>query len=424
MHARSAFIAVVLAGFSGRAFAQHEHHDAPAPELDARQALLDAAEAHDASGTAWQPASTPMYMWHWKVGEWAFGLHTNVSAGYANARGDRGDSQYLSTNWVMAMASHPVGDAQFQVRSMLSAEPWTVGDDGYPLLLQTGESIDGMPLHDRQHPHDLFMELAMRYRRPISDSIGVELYFAPVGEPALGPPAFPHRFTAMPNPLAPLGHHWQDSTHISAGVLTVGVFTRLLKVEGSWFNGREPDEIRYDLDFGAPDSLAARVTVNPTDDTSAQVSWARIDSPEALEPDISVQRATASLMWNRPLSFGDLALTGVFGRNMPSMGPATNAGLAESALVLGHDHTIFSRAELLQKTGHDLVLPAELDGQVYRIASFSTGYVYDVTRLGDVVPGIGFVATVDAIGSDLAPYYGSRTPWGGMVFLRLRPPGK
>ena len=412
---------------------QHEHeqppnqqHDQPehdmAMEHGAMSTTLGIPETRDASGTSWQPDLTPMFMWHWMTGGWSLGLHANVFAGYDSKSSDRGGDKFISINWLMAMASHPVGSGDLLLRTMLSLEPFTVGKTGYPLLLQTGETLDGAPLHDRQHPHDLFMEIAARYRQPIGDSVGIELYAAPAGEPAIGPPAYAHRFSALANPLAPLGHHWEDSTHISFGVLTAGVFTRQLKLEGSWFNGREPDEDRYDLDLRTPDSFAARLTVNPTADTSAQISWARLDSPEALEPAVSVQRLTASVMWNQSARARNVALVGVIGHNAPSMGPSTTAGLGEAALMLRPEHTVFARAELMSKSGHDLALPEAMADQTFGMASFSLGYVYDARWLGDVVPGIGFVATVDAIGADLEPFYGTRAPWGGMVFVRLRPP--
>jgi hypothetical protein len=412
-------VTTALAGVDVAAQPMEHAHGAEMPA--ATSTPLGIPETRDASGTSWQPESTPMFMWHAIGRGWSLGLHTNVFAGYDDKASDRGDAQFLSINWVMGMARHPLGDGDITLRTMLSFEPFTVGRDGYPLLLQTGESLDGMPLHDRQHPHDLFMEVAARLRQPIGDTLGVELYVAPSGEPAIGPPAFPHRFTAMANPLAPLGHHWQDSTHISFGVLTAGVFTRRLKLEVSWFNGREPDEDRYDFDLRTPDSAAVRLTANPTADISAQVSWARLDSPEALEPDVTVQRATASVMWNRKRSDHDLALLGLFGRNDPSQGPATNAGLAEGAVMLRGEHTIFTRAEVLEKTGSELALPPGMSDRTFGMASVSAGYVYDATMLGEVVPGVGFVATVDAIGADLGSFYGTRTPWGGMVFVRLRP---
>ncbi|MCW5808395.1 MAG: hypothetical protein KIT31_38955 [Deltaproteobacteria bacterium] len=408
---------VVVAGWlaPAGAAAQVHHHQAAPPTP------LDLPMARDASGTSWQPDTTPMFMWHWLAGDWAFNLHANVYAGFVDASSDRGAHRFAGVNWVMFAARHAMGDggADLTLRTMLSLEPLTVGAAGYPLLLQTGESAGGVPLHDRQHPHDLLMELAVRARVPVADAAAVELYVAPSGEPAIGPPAFPHRFVGMFDPLAPLGHHWQDSTHISFGVVTAGVFTRRWKLEGSWFNGREPDEDRFDLDLRAPDSFAARLTVNPTDATSAQVSWARLDSPEQLEPAVAIRRTTASAAWNHA---GELGVLAVYGRNDPSAGPSTGAGLVEAALVLAPEHTVFGRVELLEKTGHDLALPAALADRTFGMAGFSAGYVYDAVRLGDLVPGIGIVATVNAIGDDLAPFYGTRAPWGGMVFVRIRAP--
>lgn len=424
--ATATFAASLVAVTAGGQPAEPDHEHTMSPGMDHGPARTGLAipEMRDASGTAWQPDSTPMFMWHWMTGGWSLGLHTNIFAGYAGESSDRGADKLISINWVMAMASHAVGTGDLLLRTMLSAEPFTVGKTGYPLLLQTGESLGGAAIHDRQHPHDLFMEIAARYRQPISDAVGLEVYAAPAGEPAIGPPAYPHRFTGTVDPLAALGHHWEDATHISFGVLTAGVFTRRFKLEASWFNGREPDEHRYDLDLGTPDSFAARLTANPTPETSAQVSWARLDSPEELEPDVSVQRVTASVMWNRPS--GDhgtnLSLIGLVGHNAPSTGPSTTAGLGEAALMLRSEHTVFSRVELLAKSGRDLALPPAMADQTFGMASLSLGYVYDARWLGDLVPGIGFVARVDAIGADLEPFYGTRVPWGGMVFVRLRPP--
>ena len=385
---------------------------------------LDIEETREASGTAWQPDSTPMFMWHAMTHGWMLGLHTNSFVGYTKDRGPRGDGQFLSINWIMGMARHPVGTGDLTLRAMFSAEPATLPKDGYPLLLQTGESYQGEPLHDRQHPHDLFMELAARYRQPLGSSVGIELYAAPVGEPAIGPAAFPHRFTAMVDPLAPLGHHWFDSTHITFGVVTAGLFTKRVKLEGSYFNGREPDEHRWDFDFRQPDSVAGRLSVNPTRDLSAQVSYARLDSPEQLEPAVSIQRATASLAFNRKLADGesDVAVLAAFGRNDPSSGPTTQAGLVEGTVMLADTHSLFARVEALTKTGRDLVLPVDLADRKFTVASVSAGYVYDFHQLGAIVPGLGVVGTLDVVGRDLRPFYDTRTPVGGIVFLRIRPP--
>ena len=423
--ARALAITVVATALPGLAVAQpmeatgemHEDHEGM------ESTPLGIEETRNASGTSWLPDSTPMFMWHARSGDWRLGLHTNSFLGYDSTATGRGDDQLLSINWIMGMATRSIGSGDVTFRAMLSAEPFTMPDNGYPLLLQTGESFQGERLHDRQHPHDLFMELAARYRQPIGDTLGIELYAAPVGEPAIGPAAFPHRFTSMGNPLAPLGHHWFDSTHITFGVVTAGVFTRMLKLEGSWFNGREPDEDRTDFDFREPDSFALRLSANPTRDLSAQVSWARLDSPEELEPDISVQRGTASVTWNHRLGdeMSNVAVSAAVGQNNPSSGPSTHAALVEAISMFADTHTVFARAEMLTKTGEELVLPVEMNDRRFGIGSFSAGYVYDFHQLGAIVPGIGVVGTLDAVGSTLGDMYGTQTPWGGMLFVRLRP---
>ena len=63
------------------------------------------------------------------------------------------------------------------------------------------------------------------------------------GDPAIGPIAYPHRASASENPLAALGHHQEDSTHIAEDVVTVGLTYRIARIEGSGFHGREPIDI-------------------------------------------------------------------------------------------------------------------------------------------------------------------------------------
>jgi hypothetical protein len=216
------------------------------------------------------------------------------------------------------MARHELLGGELSARAMLSAEPGNRRRTGLSATAATGETYQGRPLHDRQHPHDLFMELAAMYTRPIAEGIAVQLYLAPAGEPALGPVAFPHRFSAGSDPLAPIGHHWQDSTHISFGVLTAGILTRTIKLEGSWFNGREPDENRGNLDLRALDSFSGRLSINPTTDVSLQASYGYLKSPEEAQPDESLRRLTFSASYNAQLAeAGNWATTAVFGRNVP-----------------------------------------------------------------------------------------------------------
>ena len=160
-----------------------------------------------------------------------------------------------------------------------------MGKSGYPLLFQTGETANGVdPLIDRQHPHDLLMEAALTYSHDFSPGSSAFVYAGLPGEPALGPNAFMHRLSAMENPEAPLSHHWLDSTHITWGVVTAGYVVGGVKLEASAFNGREPDENRYDIEVRALDSYAVRASYNPSERWSLQASFGRLASPEQLEP--------------------------------------------------------------------------------------------------------------------------------------------
>ena len=410
---------------------EHEQHEGhrpgaerqegrPHPEHPMQNLPLGLSPSREASGTSWEPDSTPMNGMHFMEDDWTFMVHGNVFIGYDYQSGRRGGDQWLSTNWIMLMADHTLAGGNLGFRTMLSLEPATVGRDGYPLLLQTGESLNGVPLHDTQHPHDLFMELATMYTRSLTEDLAFQVYVAPAGEPALGPTAFMHRRSAMPDPLAPISHHWQDSTHISYGVLTGGLFTRFAKLEGSWFNGREPDENRWDFDLRRLDSYSGRLTVNPAPDWSAQVSGGHLRSPEELEPDVSIDRLTASVTYNQTWSNGgNWATTLAWGWNKPEGERATNSVLLETSVEIDRHHNPFGRFEYVRKSGHDLVLPAAFQDETFGLTDLVLGYVYNFDPIGPIVPGLGFRFSLDFVDPDLEPFYGRRTLYGFMVFIRF-----
>jgi hypothetical protein len=376
------------------------------------------------SGTTWLPDATPMHAIHLMSGSWELMLHGVAFGMYDRQYGDRGSSQFSSVNWGMLMASRKAAGGRLQLRGMLSAEPYTVGGAGYPLLLQTGETFQGVALHDRQHPHDLIMELAALYEHDISRSVGMSLYLAPAGEPASGPVAFPHRPSAMSDPLAPISHHWQDATHISYGVVTAGVFTRALKLEGSVFNGREPDENRTNLDYSGRslDSYATRLTWNPGPTWSASGSYAFLKSPEANHPDESVKRFTASILNSRTFGSDGLWATAlIMGSNLHSGSSSWSSSyLIESNLHFDGPHAVFGRVEYSQKSAEDLVVDFKSDER-FGVTEISGGYLYDFDRNGNVRTGVGARASVNIVPQSLERYYGSRTPHGLAVFLRFSP---
>jgi hypothetical protein len=323
----------------------------------------------------------------------------------------------------MFMASHELAGGQFQARTMLSLDPATVGPRGYPLLLQTGESYRRQPLHDRQHPHDFFMELGALYDRAITKSLAYELYVAPSGEPALGPVAFMHRPSAMDNPLAPIGHHWQDATHISFGVLTAGLYTRQWKLEASVFNGREPNEHRWDFDAIRLDSYSGRLTVNPDSSWSFTACYGYLKSPEALHPDESEHRLVASALQGMTIGAdGQWSSALVWGANRFSNASTwSNAALIESEAILDKWNTVFGRAEYAQKSAEDLVLPSLPASQLFSVSNISVGYIREIARGHGATFGVGVQGIINFVPPTIERFYGSRTPLGGLIFVRLRP---
>jgi hypothetical protein len=348
-------------------------------------------------------------------------FHEQLFGGYVAQGSERGARRFAGTGWLMLMAQRPLDeDSRLGLRLMLSPEPLTAGGKGYPLLFQSGETYAGERLHDRQHPHDLFMEAAVTYTRALAPGWGLQLYAAPVGEPALGPVASPHRASAAADPLAAIGHHWLDSSHISFGVLTAALLTPTAKLELSWFNGREPDENRWNFDLRVPDSYAVRLTTNPTRHVSAQVSYGYLPSHDPLEPDEPLHRLTASVMLHRPVgSAGHWATTAAFGRNVGEHSGDTNAFLLESNLDLDGRNVLFGRAEYVEKNDHDLVLPESFHGSTFDTVGLSVGYLRNLGRWGDFVPGIGARVSVNPVPERLGDVYGPALPVGGMVYLRL-----
>src|SRR5437762_1743172 len=288
---------------------ESDHTSHSGPEMhDMRhmtmQSSVNVAEpmSRESSGSSWVPDSTPIYGRMFMFGDDMLMLHGGIFPRYVNANTRRGDDRIDGPNWFMAMYSHPVGEgAQIGFRGMMSLDLLTEGGRGYPLLFQTGETWNGNALHDRQHPHDLFDEISVSYSQKFTPDLSAYLYAGYPGEPALGPPTFMHRLSAMDNPDAPLSHHWQDSTHVTFGVVTLGTVWRDLKFEASTFKGREPDEVRYDFDRLKLDSFSGRISWNPTRNLALQISHGYMHSPEELEPDANRHRTTASLIYNMPL---------------------------------------------------------------------------------------------------------------------------
>lgn len=375
------------------------------------------------SGTTWVPEAAPIPSRFRTLGRWDVTFHGVAFGQYTAQEGTRGARQLGSLNWAMVMASHALAGGRFQARAMLSLDAAGVTGRGYPLLLQTGESYDGAPLHDRQHPHDALMELGILYERPVSRALGVALYAAPSGEPALGPVAFMHRPSAFDNPVAPIGHHWQDATHISFGVLTAGLFGARWRVEGSAFNGQEPDQHRWNLERPRLDSYSGRVTVNPTAHWSFTAGYGAIVERED-GAEHTMHRVTASSLVGAPLGRdGQWSATAVWGANAMPGGAWSQSALLEAEVIADRHNTVFGRAEVVQKSTDDLALdPARYgaDGR-FGVSALSLGYIRDVARARGATFGLGTMGTLNVVPEALRAAYGARTPLGGMVFVRVRP---
>jgi len=409
--------------------AQHQHMHMSAAD--------DLFPPREASGTSWLPDVTPMFGANRDWSGWTVMLHGSVFPQFlyepANPHrtGGFSEHQFSVVNWGMLQARRRSGEARIGFRAMISLEPWTLRDCGYISYLASGEMCEGDTIHDRQHPHDLFMELAADYDRRLRGTWRWQIYGGVSGEPALGPVSFPHRISAMLNPIAPISHHWMDATHISFGVMTAGAYDQRWRIEGSLFNGREPDENRADFDFGPLDSFSGRVTFLPNERFAMQVSAGHLEEAElefAPQPRNDVNRVTASVTYHRPIAQNGIwASTLAYGVNsghviIPAdeFDASTQALLFESSLALRDTHTFFGRAEVVEKPAEDLHAH-EFARSIFTVAKLQAGYVRELQPWRGVRFGVGGTASISIVPQDLASRYDGRVAPGFGVFVSLRP---
>jgi hypothetical protein len=364
-------------------------------------------------------------------GDWQLAAHAQISAVFADEDGPRGDGQFFSTNHVMISGRRRAGAGVFGVRSMWSLEP-SMGKRGYPLLLQTGETADGVtPLVDRQHPHDFPMELAATYSRPFGADRGLYLYAAAVGTPALGPPTFMHRASAVALPVSPITHHWFDSSHVTFGVVTLGVIVSAkAKIEASVFRGREPDQERWGFEQPGLDSFSFRLSVNPSPYLSLQVSGGQLDDAEQLHSGADMAKLTASALFSRQWTRLSVDALAAWGRNKRSPssfpvpggiyfmpGAVAQAGLLEATVRVAARHALVGRFEHADK---DELFPLTDPRHItlFGVTRATAGYIFDVVRTADAVVGVGGAASWNRVASDARPDYGG-SPRAYHLFVNL-----
>jgi hypothetical protein len=388
--------------------------------------LIELLQKHATAGTDAEPNSTPFEMFMKTKGRWTFMFHGDAFLSDIQQSGPRGGDKLVSTNWFMTMAQRKLGSGTLTLRTMLSLEPATISQRRYPELFQQGETAYGLPIVDGQHPHNFFMELATFYDYKLNEVTMLSFYAAPIGDPAMGPIAYPHRASASEDPIAPLGHHLQDSTHISDDVVTVGITHRNFRLEASGFDGREPDEHRWNLESGKIDSWSARLTWNRGRNWGFQYSIADLHSLEALFPEEDVRRMTASMMYNLPMRKGNWDSMILWGRNQSlSDGNVGNSYLLESTLQFLRRNYAWTRIENVDRTnelllGENPLPPGFTERYFTRVQAYTLGYDREIGHIPHLSTAFGGQMMWYGVPDVLKPIYGSH-PLGGVVFLRVRP---
>lgn len=444
-------IIILMAVVTTKALGQHDHHTPNKSDTTKKESKQkrsdhemssdsDSSSLHmthgyslslpmnrNSSGTAWQPDATPMYGYMKMTKTWNYMFHGSIFLRYnyqdvfnKGTRSDDLTDRVDAPNWFMMMAQRKVwnnGLLAFSV--MVSVDPLVMGKNGYPLLFQTGETAENEPLVDRQHPHDLFSGLSAAYTHRFDKNADVTLYVGYPGEPALGPPAFMHRISTFNNPDAPLAHHWQDATHITLGVATIGFRYKIMKVEFSSFTGREPDENRYDFDKPRFDSYSYRLSMNPNENFSIQASQGFLKSPETHEPDENITRTTASVMHAAILG-EKMHLTSsiIWGLNKKTEEKQEQSTLLESNLQANRT-AIYGRYEVIQKSANELLLDL-FENRNFLINAITLGSNYNLSTFSNTNLRLGAQGTLYMSPKDLEPFYG-RNPIALQVYLRLTP---
>lgn len=450
--------ALVLCASASAQHEHHRHHQQGGGEPEGMKAMRPSEDGGwYQSGTSQAPRETPLWMLHTSAGKWSLMFSGVIFGTHTNQTGPRGKDKFFAPNWFMPMATRRVAGGLLTIRSMFTLEPLTVTNKRYPLIFQTGELAYGIPIISGQHPHDFVMELGASYQRRVAKHVTLNLFAGPRGEPAIGPPAFPHRASASENPMAVISHHYQDSTHISSTVVTAGATVGPVTLEASGFHGREPDEKRWGMEQGAIDSFAARVTVTPTRRWAAQFSMGRINNREETHPDRDTFRMTSSLGYSRTLAGGHWASTLVWGRNhdlaftqqpnaslllslgsdktnrryhvvtVPTRirGYIYNSFLAESTLRFRRKNWVWGRAENTDRDSYLLYEEAPFvrltEEQRYtRVQVYTAGYERELpSPTAWASAGLGGQVMLYGVPANLRPIYGDH-PIGVQVFLRLR----
>jgi hypothetical protein len=368
----------------------------------------------EGSGTSRLPAlGGAMHGIHIPAGDWMVMLHGYVTAQYTDDSGPRGDGKLYSTSMLMLTGQRDTGWGRIELKSMFSLEP-TMDEAGYPSLFTTGETAHGAPLVDRQHPHDLFMELAGRVDFNVGSNASLFLYGGPVGEPALGPSAIMHRASATWNPEPPITHHWFDSTHITYGVATAGIATRRFQLEASAFRGAEPDEHRWDIETPRFDSWAVRASFTPDARFAFQASYAELDEPESLHPGEDEHRFTASAQY----SGGALSAMAAFSAKNRVPGDTFTAWLGEANWDFGEHDSLFGRIENVE---NDELFPDHshpLHDQAFRVTKLQAGYARHIPLADMLGLTLGGSASAYLKPDALDPWYGN-SPLGYTLFARI-----
>ncbi|NUN69727.1 MAG: hypothetical protein HUU02_08455 [Bacteroidetes bacterium] len=416
------FIAGILAAQSPGTMDAHHHHHME--ETEAETVLtgmpsilsLNLPMSMDGSGTSWLPAHSAVRMSMSHSGPWMLMTHGSLVLRYTAQGGSRGESAFSAPNWFMASAQRSIAEGQqLTFRTMVSLDRITEGGDGYPLLLQSGETWNGKALTDRQHPHDVIAELSASYSVAVSPEAGLYLYLGYPGEPALGPTAFMHRPSAQFNPDAPIGHHGQDATHITFGVSTIGVVIGNVKMEGSVFTGREPDEDRWAFDAPRFDSYSGRISYNPTKQLALQASYGSINDPEGHGDDAA--RFSASVLHSMNLGLeSSLHSSVVWGENEEHHVPVRSL-LAEATFISG-SVGLYGRHESVGKQRGELGFT---DGKstVEQLRQYTAGIRYRVLATDSYSVGLGIQGMVSRVSAYLERYYG-KDPVSWQVYLQLQ----
>lgn len=361
------------------------------------------------AGTAQSPGGSIFN--HSRSGNWTIFHGYDAHVTYVSETGpEEQRNEIFSTNWFAAGAKINFGNAFLLGRARLSAEPYTLPDNGYPQILQYVSAENGGELLvDSMRAHDFIGEAAIQGGWQ-TDSMLLGVYAGLVGDPALGPPPSFLRSSGVDLAEAPFSYDIAETHYDSTNVVTGTFAMRTFSLEASVFHDAVSTGDHTEIpDGGDLDSQSFRVTFMPTPALSMQISKGQLGEDLA-QRDLT----SASLSYGGPM----VAVTALWTRReFSEIDAEAETAYGFELALRGTRHTAMGRAEWVDRPLGFPVQPFSVGTE--RTTHFAVGYIYDFLAGNRHRAGAGINIDYHTQSHDLEDIYGHK-PQSIYAFVRFR----